>query len=155
MKSDSLSLLLSIKAWVAHFVSSPGIRYCLIALCFLMYFRASWSMCRWVWNWHLENSDDHHILGRLGGNLGPPKHGFITEYHLRMKCTLDFLGHGFSCYLTRLKPVLWTVVPGFPIFKAAPSELWVGYCRPLLTFVLILVFGIYGCVSQLWFKQGG
>lgn len=68
-------------AWVAHFVSNPGIRYFLVALSFLMYFRASWSMCRWVWNWHLENSDDHHILG-----------------------------------------------------------------RPLLTFVLILVFGIYGAV---------
>eukprot|EP00435_Cladocopium_sp_Y103_P038904 s178_g10.t1 len=69
------------KAWVAHFISNPGIRYFLVALSFLMYFRASWTMCRWVWNWRLENLDDHHILG-----------------------------------------------------------------RPLLTFVLILVFGIYGAV---------
>eukprot|EP00438_Fugacium_kawagutii_P002556 Skav219502 [mRNA] locus=scaffold937:388413:391250:- [translate_table: standard] len=46
-----------------------------------MYFRASWSMCRWVWNWRMESVDEHHILG-----------------------------------------------------------------RPLLTFVLIIVFGIYGAV---------
>ena len=51
-------------AWVAHFVPSPGIRYSLVALSFLMYFRASWTMCRWVWVWRMESYEDHRILGR-------------------------------------------------------------------------------------------
>jgi hypothetical protein len=66
--------------WVANFISNLALRYAVLSITFLMYFRASWTMCQWVYRWKQRN----------------PK-GFL-------------LG------------------------------------RPLLAFVLILVFGIYGIV---------
>lgn len=50
-------------AWVANFIPNVPLRYTVVAVAFLMYFRASWMMRNWVRNWRKRHSDGH-ILGR-------------------------------------------------------------------------------------------
>lgn len=50
-------------AWVANFIPNVPLRCTVVAVAFLMYFRASWMMCNWVRNWRKRHSDGH-ILGR-------------------------------------------------------------------------------------------
>lgn len=50
-------------AWVANFIPNVPLRYTVVAVSFLMYFRASWMMCNWVRDWRKRHSDGH-ILGR-------------------------------------------------------------------------------------------
>lgn len=50
-------------ARVANFIPNVPLRYTVVAVAFLMYFRASWMMCNWVRNWRKRHSDGH-ILGR-------------------------------------------------------------------------------------------
>ena len=52
-----------ILAWVAHFIPSAPLRYAVVSLSFLMYFRASWSMCQWVRRWRRRNPKSF-LLGR-------------------------------------------------------------------------------------------
>eukprot|EP00440_Ansanella_granifera_P006231 gb/GFBE01006757.1/.p1 GENE.gb/GFBE01006757.1/~~gb/GFBE01006757.1/.p1 ORF type:complete len:388 (+),score=26.92 gb/GFBE01006757.1/:1-1164(+) len=50
-------------AWSAHFTPNKALRYFLVAVSFILYFRASVMMCRWVQRWRKENPDGH-MLGR-------------------------------------------------------------------------------------------
>lgn len=50
-------------AWVAHFIPNVPLRYTVVSVSFLMYFRASWIMCMWVVRWRRRHPDCH-ILGR-------------------------------------------------------------------------------------------
>ncbi|CAK9017262.1 unnamed protein product [Durusdinium trenchii] len=50
-------------AWVAHFISNAPLRYVMVVVSFLMYFRASWTMCQWVFRWR-KQQEDGHICGR-------------------------------------------------------------------------------------------
>lgn len=50
-------------ARVANFIPNVPLRYTVVAVAFLMYFRASWMMRNWVRNWRKRHSDGH-ILGR-------------------------------------------------------------------------------------------
>jgi len=50
-------------AWVAHFISNAPLRYIVVAVAFLMYFRASWTMCLWVKRWRADHPEGH-LLGR-------------------------------------------------------------------------------------------
>ena len=52
-----------ILAWVAHFIPSAPLRYAVVSLSFLMYFRASWSMCQWVRRWR-RRKPKSFLLGR-------------------------------------------------------------------------------------------
>jgi len=52
-----------ILAWVAHFIPSAPLRYAVVSLSFLMYFRASWSMCQWVRRWRRRHPKSF-LLGR-------------------------------------------------------------------------------------------
>eukprot|EP00438_Fugacium_kawagutii_P007631 Skav221472 [mRNA] locus=scaffold1700:448988:450557:+ [translate_table: standard] len=50
-------------AWMAHFIPNLPLRYIVVAVTFLMYFRASWTMCQWVWRWRRRNPKGF-LLGR-------------------------------------------------------------------------------------------
>ena len=50
-------------AWVANFISDVALRYAVVSMSFLMYFRASWTMCRWVHRWR-QRFPKGFLLGR-------------------------------------------------------------------------------------------
>ena len=46
----------------------------MVVVSFLMYFRASWTMCQWVFRWR-KQQEDGHICGRLGQVAGSVSNG--------------------------------------------------------------------------------
>ncbi|CAE7944545.1 unnamed protein product [Symbiodinium sp. KB8] len=50
-------------AWCANFIALAYVRYIVVAVSFLMYFKASWDMIMWVKLWRKDNPDGH-LLGR-------------------------------------------------------------------------------------------
>lgn len=50
-------------AWTANFIPNEPIRYTLVSVSFLMYFRASWTMVLWVARWRRKHPEGQ-LLGR-------------------------------------------------------------------------------------------
>ena len=186
---------------------APGIRYSLVALSFLMYFRASWTHVSmgmglahgelWgsphsgqamIFKWMFQEiTVDHNRLDMsrfrcvfslfMSQNIMPccakgrhQLYGCIWAGHDltwpdKLGCQLL---SAFQCYFNHLQLILcrlqnqadhsttqtWNIsnlCPQNHVLAAADTSLLshLFQWRPLLTFVLIMVFGIYGGVPQL------